>query len=354
VAAVSAALVLCAPAVAWAQSGEDELRLSLKVGVESDSNANREEGAAPTPDVLSRYFFVLDANHGIDAAQSVQTRVRSGGKLFRHVSRESTLLNQAEVRYTVRPLTSLAQDWLFVYGLGGIKDRTESESHRDYLRLEGTAGLGVTLGPVLLTGGGGYRAFAYKPDPALSSVGPGWELGARWSITDRYVLSGGASGQTRRYDATRFVLRDNGDVVQAIGAANLREDGSTALFGSFQYRGSFIIQVTGTWQDNASNSYGQSLARLGGVLSATVPLPADLALSGRFSVQQTTYSDEIFIDETFVVDEDNRNSFAATLEWGMTELIDLEVRYSLYTQEFGLASADYLRQLVFVGLGVEL
>ena len=351
---VAWAIVALGPGEAAAQEA-DALRMGIKLGVESDSNANRVEGPITDSDVLSRYFFKLDANHFVGRTQSLSTKVRSGGKLYRTVTRENTLLNQADLRYTLRPLAELEQDWLYLFAAGSLKDRSERESHRDYLSLDGRGGLGVILGPVSLNGSLGYRNFAYKPDPGLSSFGPAYGGSARWSITDNFILSAGVNLQLRRFDSTRFTVRDNGDVVQTIGADNLREDRSTSWFADFQYRGDLgVVQLTGTLSDNRSNSYGQSLQRLGGLLTATVPLPFELLFNARFGIQRTIYSDEIFIDPTVVIDEDNRYSLVAALALPLTELVDVELKYSLYTQEFGLASADYLRQLVFAGVGFEI
>ncbi len=351
-AALAAALAaLLLPAAASAQE-DAPLRLGLKVGVESDSNARREEGAATEDDLLTRFFLILDADHSQGPGQELSARLRSGGKLYRNTQRETALLNQADLRYTLRPLLAWDAPWLFLYASGNVKDRTEQERFRDYLQLGVSAGAGASLGPVVLSAGGSLRRFIFKPDPDQSSDGPGAEASLRWSITDTWIAQLAWSYQVRAFDALRFVQQDSGEVVRDEEGRVFRGDETWGWSAGLTWRGPLIAQLSGSLLDNRSNSYGQGIRRIGGALNLTLPLPADLVLSGRASLQRTLYDDAIFVDETYLNDEDNRNTWVVSLEWPLTPLLSVEAKYSAFTQEFGLASADYFRQLLFLGVGI--
>ena len=88
-------------------------------------------------------------------------------------------------------------------------------------------------------------------------------------------------------------------------------------------------------------------------MSTTTPLFWDILFNARLGIQRTTYADPLEVDEAIGVDEDNRNNVVLSLERPLYGAVRVEVRYALYTQEFGLESVDYNRQLMFAGLGVE-
>ncbi len=342
-------LSLAAPAEAQEEEG---LRADLKIGAEVDTNATRDEGAQTSLDVLTRYFLKLESAQAVGDGQGLDLKFRSGGKLYRRFEQEDALLNQGDVRYFLQPLAAWEQRWIFVTTAASLKDSTEEGRLRDYLRASAGAGLGLSLGPLTLTAGAGAALFVFKPDRRLSNSGPTSELGAQLRLSEAWALRAGVNLQEKRYPSSRFVARETtGEIVR--DELTLRLDKVQSVSAGLAWRGPVVASLDLSWLDNASNSDGQSVERTGAALTITAPLPWSVLVSATASLQQTAYGDEIFIDETLAVDEDNRNSLVVEVERPISERVGVALRYALYGQEFGAASADYGRQLFFLGLGVE-
>ena len=338
-----AAALLCAPSSVSAQASGEALRLDLKLGVEADSNATREDGLDVISDTLTRYFLKLDAGSALSQGQSLGLKLRSGGKLFREQRDEDAFLNQVDARYVLYP-TATVQDspWFFTYASASLKDRTERGHQRDYTRGSGTAGLGLKLGPVALTGGGGYSFFAFKPSPDQSSQGPLVTAGLNVDIQDTWLFGLGYVGNSRDFDA---LLNEEGDA---------RQDTSSILSASLGYQGSFVAGISLIYLDY------QTLQRYTLSANLTTPLFWELLISGRALIQLSSYPENLEIDEdedsgtpALAVDEDNRNAYTVALERPLYDNLRVELRYSLFTQNLGQENANYSRQLVFLGLGAD-
>jgi len=109
----------------------------------------------------------------------------------------------------------------------------------------------------------------------------------------------------------------------------------------------FVGELSYGYSVNTSNSFGQGLRRHAVNLTLTAPLPWRLFASLHVELQRTTYDDPVRIDATFLVDEDNRNAGVLSLVRAIGENWEIETRYSLYLQEFGVGS-DYSRQTFFL------
>ena len=333
-----------------AQSGD--FQLDLKLGLENDTNAAREEGVVTRGDVLTRYFLKASSAHTTGPGQRLSLKFRSGGKLYQTEEAENALINQGDLRYTFMPLLALEQRWLFAYAAGSVKDRTEQGHRRDYLRANGVGGLGLSLGPVTLTVGAGVSAFAFKPSPPLSTFGPYSAFGAPVRLSDEWYLRAGFSARRRLYDSARLVGRDLDETVLDTDTRR-RELSQSAVFG-VGWRGPVVASLDVSWLDNTSNSTGQSFQRLGVTLTATASLPWSLFVSGRFGLQRSFYDDGRLInDASLLIDEDNRNNFTLEVERPIYGPFNVALRYALYAQALGSREADYSRHLFFSGLGIE-
>lgn len=347
---LSAALILLSASAAVAHGPSVE----LEVGMEADSNPERAEGTQVGSDLLGRYFLQVDGLGISGRSQQLSASYRSGGKLYDAHPDENTLINSLQGRWTVLPLTEWDARWLFVYASASAKDRTEKGHRRDYFRGQASAGLGLDLGPFNLHGGGGVGRFLYKPDDQFSNSGPSVDAGISWAIADAWSADVGVSRAWRDYRTVRFVetTRQGGEVLaDPEGAA--RRDGAMFVSAGVSYRGPVIVDAEGTWYGNDSNSYGQSLVRVGGSLSLTTPVVAGIFASARVGLQRTAYADPIFLDETLAVDDDNRNTVVIEVARSLLDDVGVVLRYSLYTQEFGTRETDYARQLFFLGLSWE-
>lgn len=340
------------PSQAQAQD-EGPTRLSVTVGPELDTNAQRQEGQAATRDGLLRGFLKLEHQEAAGPAQQLSFKALAGGKLYRDTRQEDALLTQADVQYNLWPLTSWGQRWLFVATRASFKDQTERGHQRDTLRAQGDAGLGLRLGPATLSGHAGYGAFHFKPTPELSNRGPSWEGALALSWDDAWVFQANLSRSFKSYQVPRFVERNGAQI--ALDLDQDRQDAAWASSASVHYRGSWLGSASVSWLDNASNSYGQGLVRYGAALSATVPLPWEVLLNGRVSLLRTAFEDPIFLlDDTLSVDEENRNTLLLGVERPLRDEVSLSAQYSLYLQEFGAEDADYGRHLFFLGVTLDL
>ena len=349
-----ALLWICLTFFPSALSAQDNLSLDLKVGLEGDNNAGRSEGPQADPDLLTRYFLKLEAAHAVSRGQRLSLKFRSGGKFYREEVDENTLINQVDINHVISPLEAFDQRWLFLFVRGSFKDRLERGGSRDYQRGGGAAGLGLGFGDLTLRAAVGASIFLFKPDPALSSRGPSSELGASLALGQDWVARAGFSVREKSYQTMRLVSRDEtGQVVRDENV--LREDLAQIVSAGLTWRGPVVSSLDLSWVSIASNSHGQSIERLGAAVTLTAPLPWSVFLSGRLSLQRTNYADELFVstDKTLAIDEDNRNTFVLELERPLSELLSVVARYSVFAQEFGVEEADYNRQLIFLGMGVQ-
>jgi hypothetical protein len=350
---VCAALAALAAATPAHAQEESPTRLSVTVGPELDTNAQRQEGQEATRDGLLRGFLKLEHQEPAGQAQQLSLKALAGGKLYRDTRQEDALLTQADVQYSLWPLASWEQRWWFVTARASFKDQTERGHQRDTLRAQGDAGLGLRLGPATLSAHAGYGAFHFKPTPELSNRGPTWDGGLSLSWDDAWVLQANLSRSRKDYQVPRFVERGGAQI--ALDLAHDRQDAAWAASAGLHYRGPWLGSASVSWLDNTSNSYGQGLVRYGAALSAAVPLPWEVLLNGRVSLLRTAFEDPIFLlDDTLSVDEENRNSFLLAIERPLRDEVSLSAQYSLYLQEFGAEDADYGRHLFFLGLTLDL
>ena len=341
--ALALAWLWAAPAEAEELDGERELAASVRAGMEYDSNALRVE-EDPTADVLARYFATLDLGLRPSPGRVVALGVRQGGKIFAEANGADTLLGQLVLSLHQR----LGEGGSLRLGLD-LKDRTERLSLRDYTAGGATLALGWAVSESLrLQAQGGWRYFAFKPDPDASSHGPVAGLEARLALGETVLASLGYTYSRRLFDTRRFEATDRLGTLRP-DAVELREDDFHGLSMGLVWRGPLIVEGTYRFGLNASNSYGQRLVRHGVELTLTAPLVLGAFVSAHGELQRTNYEDPIVIDANFNIDEDNRNSLIVSLARPLFERWEVEARYSLYTQEFGAADGggrdeDYLRQ----------
>ncbi len=328
-------LLFLLPENGWA----DELKASLRTGIEYDDNVNR-ESTAPSAGFLARYFGTLRVSQPFSRSR-ITFNAKHGGKFF--------IENQNAKADTLVTLLSLGLQHQLIAELGmdatiDMKDRTERVPLRDYNR--GGVGLGatLTLGKMRLRAGGAYRYFAFKPNPTAGSSNIEAKLNAVWTPSERLTLSGGYNFTQRFFENDRFI-QDGNEI--KVDEGSVRRDDFHSIFVQGRYAASFIATVSYALSLNTSNSFGQKLLRHGINASATVPLPWDFFATLKLELQRTTYEDPVLIDASFIVDEDNRNAIVASFARSFGEQWEAELRYSLFLQEFGVGE-DYNRQTVFL------
>ena len=315
---------------------------SVRAGAEWDDNALRTENQDPVSDVLARYIAALTLQYPGADRSVVVFDLTHGGKFFATQPEADTLLTQVYLGYQHR-LTEM----MGIYIQLDVKDRTERESHRDYNRGGIGAGADFFAGDFSLRVGGAARYFAFKPSPDASSSNVEASSRLRWDFASSAYASVNYTYARRSFETSRFVLNDTGIDEDP---SSLRADAFHVAGVSVGWKGPAVLEASYVYSVNTSNSYGQNLRRHGADLTATAALPWQLFVSGHLELQRTTYEDPVLIDASFLVDEDNRNSLVGSVARALGDSWEVELRYSLYLQEFGVGS-DYQRQTLMLATG---
>jgi hypothetical protein len=317
-----------------------DVEAAVKAGVEADTNPRRLNGDGSAADVADRLFVEVNLAES-SADQALSGGVQIGGKRYHQTGSESTLVVDGSGAYQRR----------LVGGLGAYvrilaRDRLEAGHERDYARLTGRAGLSLRLEPITLSAGPLAEYFLYRPDADLSYLMAGVSAQVGWSPSDAVGVVASYSYGHRDYHEARILSDALG---LRIGEPLRGDEGHLAGLGASLDMG-FVANLDLFVQRNDSNSYGSSFTRLSARGSATFSLPWRLFLTVQATVQRTLFDDQVLIDPTFSIDEEDRNSGVVALSGDLTDWLGWEVRYSLYTQAFGGDQADYLRHLVYGGL----
>lgn len=317
---------------------------SVRAGTEYDDNVFRLEGEGQEGGFLSRYFGTLDLATRALPRSIASASISHGGKFFfqNDHGRADTLLTQLNLAYRQRLWEPFG-----IWAQADMKDRTERETRRDYNTGGAGAGVEAFSGRVSARAGAAARYFAYKPASGSSSTNVEGLLRVSVDILDGVAAYAGYTLARRSFDVDRFERRDQ-EVVPVEG------DPRRDMFHIGQigvgYRGSIVADLNYSYAQNVSNSFGQGLRRHAVDLTITAPLPWRLFASAHLELQRTTYDDPVLIDANFLVDEDNRNAAVISLVRALGENWEVETRYSLYLQEFGVGS-DYRRQTILLALG---
>lgn len=335
-----------------AQGGEPERgqepsqwSLRARLGVEYDDNPLRQESYSDVGDGLSRYLVGMDILTDLVGRGQVSVSLRQGGEYFFRFEEARTMLSEGRGVASMRLPGALRLELR-----GDVRDRYEETSVRDYVRGGASLRLWRGSGPVQLGVDGGMRFFAFKPTATSSNTGPRVQAMATVELGERLRVDVGGGWVWRNYRSEAWVLEEGRIVRDSEGA--LRADRFDTLAVGGRYQGGFAASLGYRYARNQSNSYGQELQRHGVVASATVPLWWEMYWSGRVEVQRTRYEDPVLLDEIFYLDEENRNSFGTALARRVGSKLELEVRYSVFLQEFGL-DGSYQRQVLGVSLIVE-
>ena len=339
-------------------SGQKVLQGSLRVGSEHDNNVLRTT-TAQEQGWLSRYFASLDLTTYLPQRKdSIALSLSQGGKIFTQQSEANTMLTQASLSWRRR----LPTTWLFYSKLAlDLKDRTENLSLQDYYRGGAMFGLGTQLWQgFILEAKAGARFFAFKPNPAASSRGLAASVLGHQQLPFQLSLSTSYSWLQRRFDIpqqlrvypeqTTTQEDSPDDLVYIETGPYVRQDLFHSLSTQLNWQGPVLVQASYTLSLNRSNSYGQDLKRHNLGLGLTAMLPLEILCALRVELQRTRYDDPILLDASFLIDEDNRNMATVSLARTIKGDLEVELRSSLYLQEFGGAE-DYQRRTIMLALG---
>jgi hypothetical protein len=211
----------------------------------------------------------------------------------------------------------------------------------------------------------GPRYFAYKPDRDFDWWGP--SLATRLDL-NLWEPSGGARSlelavvlgfEARIYDslARASACPDDAPPSPTCFAPTslLRRDRYQRAGVELTYTGSFIGTLGYQLTVIDSNSYGQSLVRHRGTLSATTELPKKLIGTVLATLQIDRYLDGLVVQKDLQhqeytnLDDANRSSLQIRLARRISETFSLEGRVAVWRDLGGTLDTEYRRELVYFG-----
>lgn len=369
------ALCLCVAAVlgratAWAQSAPTST-LTIEGGAEADSNVQRVETGEGLDTMrvggpVLRLGWRLDrrgrlARGGYVLAASMLARVVTNDD----AKSENVSLFAGDVRW-VRPVgerpiavgvgLAYADALPLSTDVGARTFRTAAADALLVLRKGDDRALTLGVGP---------RYFAYKPARDFDWWGP--SVTARLDLT-LWEPSGGARSlelaallgfEARIYDSLARASACPEDAPPSptcFAPTSLeRRDRYQRAGLELTYTGSFIGSIGYQLTVVDSNSYGQSLVRHRGTLSATTALPKQLIGTVLATLQIDRYLDGLVVQkdlqhqEYTSLDDANRSSLQVRLARRVTAAWSLEGRVAVWRDLGGTLDTEYRRELVYFG-----
>ncbi|MCA9561946.1 MAG: hypothetical protein KC561_00590 [Myxococcales bacterium] len=319
---------------------QSQLDLLLKTGVEIDTNPARLTDQGSSTDVAQRLFASFDYAT-LDSDNLLRLDVRLGGKVFADRSEEDAVMTLASAAYEYRGFGELR-----LLASMSVQDRSERGHVRDYARFSPSFGTRLQLDPVWVSIIAQPEVFLFKPDSDLNNVAIGGAASIGWDPSELWSLSASYSMNRRSYSQETLNISEESI---ALGD-DLRVDWNHTAGLSLAYSGTVFVRVGAYAQRNESNSDGKQFWRYVARVGATAELPGALFLDLHGSLQRTVFDQIGFVDPTFTIDDENRNTVEVTLSRDLLDWMRIEARYSVFLQEFGGDETSYERHLGYLGL----
>jgi hypothetical protein len=332
----------------------------IEDGVEYDTNPGRIERIEGSPSqspppgsALARVVVSGALAADLGERNTLALSAAFGGKWFaRNEARaENVLVAQASASDSLRVARRTHGVAAMSYYDVFQRRSTELPDFRSLapsLRLE--QGLAKAM---LVSLGGGYRWFTFKPDGAYSFRAPTAFLLLRHVLPGDLLAGGadwewsaGGSLEARGFDGAACT---SGGCNQASGGPRHRDRFWIAHAG-FARTGAWLAGAGVAVHINQSNSYGEALQR--GLLHvrAVVPLPWELSLSTRAEVVVTRYRDPLTFLQPVAgvpsasIEDESRSTLRVELSRMFENHIELGARYVYYTSAPSSGAIDFRRQ----------
>lgn len=340
-------LTLTVLAASGASAAEWEGKLKATSRVLVDTNASREFADANTPITgLDQALSLLGSAEGRATFERSQLvgRYELGVRKYLGFTEEDTLVQAGALE------GSLALGAELGLGLEGhAKDRRGGT--RAYSDL-GTSAF-VEYAPdvrLALRLRAGARRFVYRPDATANFGGPELGFVGRYRFDRRHSVSVFGELGSRGY-GTGARTRPTTSDPQPVSSLGRREDGALTAGVSYTYRGPVALGLTYAYQEVSSNSFGETVLRHRVSGNAGVRLPWRLTLLAQGSLGLTAYPDGIFLSpEIILVEEDEgQNSLSLKLSRPLTQKVDAEVSWGLWSTRLPRSGLTYTRQVFGVG-----
>lgn len=360
--------------------------LTLSLGPEYDSNANRAESVAnaesspdtPTGSFLLRSTGAMRLTWRTDN-NVLRLSLSAGGKVFFNPAVFDqdvfalSLGGEDRVRVARFLHLAVAGDYYDAWQLPVAPNRA-----RDFRSgsVVGRVYFVDPLGEVALSGG--YRGFQYKPDPyfdfqaaqatavAVARLVFGANQDHELDVSASYHL------ERRYYNGVVELFADPpktaptdppcaygypiGDRCLIAGTDERRDwwhEGGVEV----TYVGPLLVGLGYGIQLNLSNSFGQSLLRHIVTLKLSYRFPWSLYVTLKAQLYASVYLDPVLLDQniqsqTFVtIEDENRNNVIVDIERPIGDTgLAFNARYSVFTNEISPSPVSFLRQVIYVGL----
>ncbi len=338
------ALVVVLPASAETRGA---LRLWVAPGV--DTNARREPtpsaDASASPPATDAALSAIGNAEGSYLGERfrVSGRYEVGARKFLHLQTEDQLTQAARI-----DATRALGHYLGVGISASAKDRRGASRDYDDLSAEAVVELVPDEAVQLKVHGGGHRFLFWNPfEYSFAATELGAEARYQFDRHHGGLLFAGL-GQ-RRYPGE---AHDSPLVGTSSAGPRRREDQVLTGGLGYSYRGPFTLQLTYSFTEHDSNSFGETtqLHRLSA--SAGMRLPLRLSLFAQGVVQLAHFPDGVYTSGqlNLVEDDDAHNALSLRLVRPLAEHLDLDLRYALYQDRLPQNQLSYLRQVVAVGL----
>ena len=365
--------------------------LTLSLGPEYDSNANRAEvvANAESPDHPTGSFLLRTTGNAHllwrDGINLLRISAGIGGKLYFDpaVFDQDVLALQLSAEDRVRVArflnVAIAADYYDAWQLPVAPYRA-----RDFRSGSAVGRIYFVdpLGEVTLTGG--YRGFQYKPDPYFDfQAGQFTAYGVARLVfgynSDHELDVAATYHMERRWFAG--VVELFADPQPPIGSpppmpplqpcaygqpindrcliagSDQRRDWFHETGLEITYVGPLLVGLGYGLQLNQSNSFGQSLIRHIVTLKLSYRFPWSIYATVKAQLYASVYLDPILLDHVFntlqftTIEDENRNNVIVDVERpiGNTGLA-VNARYSIFTNEITPSPVSFLRQVVYLGL----
>ncbi len=338
--ALLASLVLAGDA--HAADVEGAVRVTGRVLADSNAPRDFSDGQTPGPGMDGALSLLASGEARItgERLQGVG-RYEVGGRKYLRYTEEDVLVQSAAVE------GSMAVGTLLGVGVEGrAKDRRGGT--REYSDL-GT-GAFLEYAPdvrLALRVRVGARRFVYRPNARVNFGGPEVGFLGRYRFNRRHALSVFGDYGSRGYGAQARPPPE-----RAGTELGRREDGALSAGAGYTYRGPVALGLTYAFQEVSSNSFGETVLRHRLSGSAGVRLPWRVTLLAQGTLGLSRYPDGIYLSpEIILVEEDEgQNSLSLRLARPVSEHLDVELSYALYSTNLPRNALSYSRQVAGVGL----
>ncbi|MDP8224867.1 MAG: hypothetical protein P9L99_16020 [Candidatus Lernaella stagnicola] len=335
---------------AWA--GDVDLKNRASLSAEYDDNvykANRDL----TADFLGRLFYDFGLNWRITPNNIWLTNYQLGGKLYAQETEEDTIINQLQLGYTNYSIRTVQMGVQ-----GSAKLRNIRSAEEDYLKFIGRAFVGKRFIDSIYAGiHAQYSEFDFRGSDYYDYWTQLYGAEFRYDFKRTFSVGAGYNYERKTYpfNALRNIGEEN---ILLVERDDKRKDNLNEVRASVRYQTAFferlpfMTTLTYTYQNNASNSYGDAYDnhRVTVGLSQYVLEDTSVHFVGTFQFRDS--KEKVLIPHSYSIEEDdeNYNQIQARLTHSFTEYFSLYGSYQRFWSNFDHDRLSFVRNLYALGI----